>query len=330
MIFLMNKKTKKFYDKLPKYIETQYGKDYSRKYLVDFIINKLMYGVGIDDYFDLGFHKKNHLEKRKFVTKRHEAKIWQKLNATEDNKWLNQKNLFNTKFDKYVFREWLYVRNAEYDEFEKFCKKHPVFIVKPNDLFSGEGVEKIEIKENSELKEIYEKCCAENLIAEEVLTQEASIERIHPSSVNTVKITTIWYGNDIKVIGTACRFGTGDSVADNMDTGGLYAPIDLNTGIISGRAMNKNNNKYIKHPDTEVEITGFQFPMWNELVNKAIELAKILPNVKLIGWDLCITADKKIAVIEGNERPDLITMQKGDEWGRKNLYEQAYLKSTRK
>lgn len=59
-------------------------------------------------------------------------------------------------------------------------------------------------------------------------------------------------------------------------------------------------NNYTYHPDTNIKLVGFQIPKWNEAVETAINLAKQVPDVRYVGWDLALTADGWV-MIEGNE-----------------------------
>lgn len=122
------------------------------------------------------------------------------------------------------------------------------------------------------------------------------------------------------------RIGTGGNVVDNFNHGGITAPINIKTGKIEHKARNKSNVYFSNHPDTNAQILGFTIPNWSGLTDYAKSLALVMPKMRYVGWDICIT-EKGFAVIEANEYPgnDLYQIPKED-IGTANLIEDALKK----
>jgi hypothetical protein len=105
--------------------------------------------------------------------------------------------------------------------------------------------------------------------------------------------------------------GIGNSHIDNVCAGGLYAVIDLDTGIIrsGGYKQNKmSGEELLIHPDTGRKIIGYQIPEWDSLIALVNELANSIPEQKLVGWDFALS-DKGWVMVEGNTRPSLECIQ---------------------
>ncbi len=82
----------------------------------------------------------------------------------------------------------------------------------------------------------------------------------------------------------------------------MVAPIDVKTGVVSDKAIDKNKNLYEVLPETGKTIKGFKFPFWNEAVKMCKEASKIVPEMAYIGWDVAFTVNGPIFV-EANEFP---------------------------
>ena len=126
----------------------------------------------------------------------------------------------------------------------------------------------------------------------------------HPKSVNTVRIPTFNVKGDIRVVRPFMRTGCGDSVVDNAGSGGVFALIDTNTGTTFAVA-DEFNNSFTEDPDSHKKMLGFTIPCWNEAVDTAKSLARILPNVKYVGWDLALT-EKGWVLVEGNDKGQFV------------------------
>lgn len=138
-------------------------------------------------------------------------------------------------------------------------------------------------------------------LVEEFIQQHRVLNQLSPSAVNTVRIFTQLDDNDeVVLLGCRQRISV-NSPVDNMAAGNMAAPIDEQTGIISGTAVYSDITKPKEktHPLTGVEIVGFQIPFWQETVKMVKKAAKEHPENRSIGWDIVIT-EKGPGFIEGN------------------------------
>lgn len=89
---------------------------------------------------------------------------------------------------------------------------------------------------------------------------------------------------------------------DNVDCGGMAAPINLDTGVISGVGANKAGETYEFHPMTGKRIPGTQIPYWEEVKAMCLKAMHVVPQVRFVAWDVAITPDGPV-FIEGNSFP---------------------------
>ena len=101
--------------------------------------------------------------------------------------------------------------------------------------------------------------------------------------------------------GHVCVWGGGMSDIDNFSSGGMAAPIDIETGIIFAPATDKKGQEFIIHPSSKKQIVGFKTPDWEKYKKFAIKLAMKFPEMRYVGWDIIKTKDNEFIVIEGNK-----------------------------
>ena len=195
-------------------------------------------------------------------------------------------------------------------------------MAKPINGSCGKGIEKIKVENYKSLDELYAYLAKEenNLELEELIIQHPKVAKIYPDSINTARIVTIITTKDSKSLLTipkeerknqelvvhfitACfRIGNGKRCVDNFNSGGMVAPVDEKTGVVTQVALDKEKNVYEKHPQTGEIIKGFQFPDWEKALALCEKAAKEIPEMGYIGWDVAFTPNGPLFV-EGNEFP---------------------------
>lgn len=147
---------------------------------------------------------------------------------------------------------------------------------------------------------------------------------VHPSlkdialdALSTARITTMRNEHGAPEIVTAVlrfpvRRGT---VVDNLEAGGLIAPIDPVTGILGTGCHGRRPEDVRMHPVTGALIEGRQLPDWpatRDLVLRAHHEA--FCEYSMVGWDVGI-CDAGPVLIEGNGKPGLFAAQRAERHG---------------
>ena len=275
----------------------------SKIYLFFDIINcALRYQSGYVDYLLFEMWRLNK-DERKTVLTRGKNNVFVKYynNPSYNHIFLN-KNEFNEKFKKNLNREYIILNGNNKDEFNKFLKGKKVIFCKPTSGTHGDSMEKIVI---SEFKgDLYDYLYNKNLIlVEEVVIQCEEMNKLYPYAINTVRIITVHkYDGEVLVVAAYQRIGNHGYIVDNYNGGGMVVPINEKTGIIEYPAVDKRKQIYYKHPMTDTPIVGFKVPKFSSAVNLAKKAAKVIDEIRYVGWDIAIT-DKGPVIIEGNEYP---------------------------
>lgn len=293
-------------------------------YLFDVTRAYIIHGSSLNDYFEYEFYKKSHLERKKFVTNRRARWIFKRLLPPEYRKGIEDKFEINTRYSKFLGREWLYPREISYEEFEGFIRRHSQFLVKPRYSALGRGVTIVDAT-GADLRQLYLDLRKNDMIVEQLVIQHSKMSALHPSSVNTVRITTVLCpSDDVKVVSAVLRIGSDGSVVDNHAAGGLIANIDIDSGVVYTTAINKFSERFVFHPVTGIQIVGFEIPYWEEVLQLCEEVARILPEVRYMGWDIAITQLGPV-LIEGNRQGGMRLQQQPEQEGMFPVYRKIIL-----
>ena len=130
---------------------------------------------------------------------------------------------------------------------------------------------------------------------EETLYNHPAISKFNDSSLNTIRFVTVTNGEEVRDLCVAFRVGAKGACVDNISQGGSYAVVDAETGKI----ITPFFVKYIDSVAAVSNIVGFQIPCWDEVRKIAHEAALVVPEMAMVGWDICVTPEGP-ELIEGN------------------------------
>ena len=141
-----------------------------------------------------------------------------------------------------------------------------------------------------------------NLIVQEVIQQHPKIKKIHPESINSVRVMSFLKENECHIISACLRVGRDGSFVDNWGKGGLSCGIDEN-GVCKSPFYDKMGTAYAKHPNG-FDPNGFQIPGYENLVTLIKKYHLKFPMLRLISWDFAIGPDGNPIFIEWNMKGD--------------------------
>ncbi len=266
---------------------------------VDMLWAAVRYEAAFQDYFDYDFHALNRRERLTFITHPKSNHLALRLNAAEYRSTFADKALFNVRFAPFLGREWLDVRTASDDTLAAFLGRHKRVIAKVADSLGGDGIEAYTSADVSDIP-AFRTARLENrqVLLEEFLTQHPDMSRLNDSSVNTLRIIT--YLDEAGAVHTLARvlkMGNGGDV-DNFSDGGMYTMLDAD-GVAHHAAFDGAGGVYAVHPLSGTSIIGFAVPNWSHVQTLVTALAREVPQIRYVGWDIAITP-AGAAVIEGN------------------------------
>lgn len=277
----------------------------------DMFFCRLAYGFIPAEYVCFELEGKSPSERKKFVSDIDTNAFGYSVNNIRILQKILDKGDSAEHFRRYFKRDYVIVNSRkDFDAFQRFIKKYPVFVEKK--VFSGMGkgtrlvdVAKMQISESEYFQKLLD---GDKYLLEEVIVQKEEMAKYNDSSVNTVRCITFRTSNSVQVPYAFMRAGRKGAFVDNGGSGGLLIGINVENGKLCTDAYDEYNTKYENHPDSGVRFRGCQIPEWDALIKLCTEAAKMEKQVGYLSWDLAYT-DLGWIVVEVNEVGQLIGPQ---------------------
>ncbi len=186
------------------------------------------------------------------------------------------------------------------EEAVRLCVSRKYVIIKPSvDCEGGYGIEFWDEKVDTPEQLVHLFTTRKNRIVSEVVRQHKTLARIHPESINTIRIMTLMIHDRVYILSAILRMGVGSSKVDNASSGGIFCGID-DQGNLKEKAYDVNGRMYRKHPQGET-FAGCSIPNFDSCKELVQRLAPRLTNIsKLCSWDIAISEDGNPILIETN------------------------------
>ncbi len=272
--------------------------------LADMLGSVYTYNISLLEYFQFRFYKNDRELRQTWAGTGYMYEYQLVMNPKKERVILDDKRLFYREY-----RDYIKHRVASLTELKEDPQLADALLQNPSGklvlkVHDGKCGKQVVVKETSELQktgliESMEKDGYD--VAEEFIRQHPAIQQLSPAAVNTVRIfTQLDARGDMEILGCRLRISINKPV-DNLAAGNIAAPIDPESGIISGPAVYSDIDKpgEVLHPVTGVEIPGFQIPFWKETIAFVNGAAKLHPQNRSIGWDIAMTPEGP-DLIEGN------------------------------
>ena len=141
------------------------------------------------------------------------------------------------------------------------------------------------------------------MFAQERIENHPDLQPMAGTALATTRIVTmIDETGEPEIVESFYRTSVSPGAAvDNFHAGGLLFPIDPTTGILRPGFSDGpyNADAVTRHPITGTDMVGTVHPCWRPMVELALRLHRIYPDLIMPGWDIGFGHDGPI-VIEGN------------------------------
>ncbi|MFT4306747.1 MAG: sugar-transfer associated ATP-grasp domain-containing protein [Microbacterium sp.] len=267
--------------------------------LVDMFWQATFHDVGFQDYVDYDFAILNRAERRTMMTHPLSNAYSYRFDAPEQRVIFYDKWEFDRVFSDYLGRDWMLLDEGNADELRAFASAHDVLITKRQAGRSGAAISRYLAADVEDWDEFHRGLLerGERLV-EENIVQHPDLAAVCPGTVNSTRVAAFFDGSRTHVLAVAQKFGRGQ-VADQMDFGGFYTMLDPETGKALGAGYDSHGHVHERHPDTGFRIADFQLPMYDEVVAFIDRVARHVPEVQYVGWDVSVTENGPV-LIEGN------------------------------
>ena len=271
--------------------------------LCDLIWCTLRSGVGYLDYHVFGFAQNRGANRKTFMTMNHNVSLARMVNDATYYPLLNDKFQFLQRYEAFLGRRWLDLREADPQTLARFCQDCGVVFAKPHAEFGGKGVERLEPGPDTDFVALHRRLMdGGQFLVEEAIRQHPEVARLCPQSVNTLRVVTLLAEGEAKFVYALLRIGSGQGHVDNISSGGMYTLVGAQGELEFPAFCDQTGLYYDCHPMTGVTYRGYRLPFFQEAVDLCCRAALVEPRLGYIGWDVAITPDGPV-LVEGNNLP---------------------------
>ena len=195
---------------------------------------------------------------------------------------------------------------------------------KPIEGWAGKGFRAVELRKKGSNLTLYglhnsqivsvEECYSAFLsldegrqyLIEEYLGQHPILKSFNPSSVNTLRLWAVSYPrSETRVVVGYLRIGRAGSLVDNQSSGGIVAPVDMESGVLRHAIDGlPEREAYLVHPDHGAPIDGMQIPYFEEAKQLSVAALRAFPQIRFAGLDIAIGKYGPV-ILELNVSPDM-------------------------
>ncbi len=163
-------------------------------------------------------------------------------------------------------------------------------------------------KDTEEIYSFLSSVSEKDYIIQKLIVQHSELNRIHSTSINTLRIVSILMPEGPYIISSNLRMGTGGGRVDNVSAGGISCGIS-EEGILKKYATSCYTGElFEKHPSSNFVFDGFQIPGYQNAIKMVLSVAPSIPHFRLVSWDIAIDADEMPILIEANMRKGMINL----------------------
>lgn len=175
-------------------------------------------------------------------------------------------------------------------------KESEKLLYKIDDSLQGRGVYVIE-KNNFNIEKLK---LLGNGVLQKYINQHSFFQDIIPNSVATLRITSVINDNGIISV-RACYLRVGRSLDTHVKSAShIRIPVSISNGFLNKFGYTTDWIQTESHPDTKFIFENKQVPFLSKCIETAINLHKMVPFTRTIGWDMIINVDNNVQVMEWN------------------------------
>ncbi|MDU0368545.1 sugar-transfer associated ATP-grasp domain-containing protein [Microbacterium sp. KSW4-17] len=266
--------------------------------VADMLFQAGVKNVGFQDYIDYDFAILTPAERATYMTHPVSNQISQKYDHPDYRGLFQDKVEFDRKFSDFLRRDWMVVDAGNADELRAFTERLGTIVTKEPVGQAGTGVHRYHAAEVEDWTQFHRGLLERGeILVEEVIRQHDDLAAVCPGTVNTTRVTAFFDGEKTHILAMAQKFGRG-AVSDQMTFGGFYTMLDEN-GHALGAGYDSHGHVHELHPDSRVRIADFQLPMIDEVKAFVDQVARVVPQVQYVGWDIVVGPEGPV-LVEGN------------------------------
>lgn len=144
------------------------------------------------------------------------------------------------------------------------------------------------------------------LVVQKAIKQHPEMAKLNPSTVNTVRLTTVLHKGKFSAAAALIKIGSADARVDNYKYGGCLLGVNLD-GTVLPWALNIDRERISELPSgVKLGEGGFtKVPCFDSVLEMAEKAHYCIPKIKVISWDIAVDDENEAEIIEANFFGDL-------------------------
>lgn len=176
-----------------------------------------------------------------------------------------------------------------------------LFVKAATASFGGKGVVYVAAEKGAVNQQVMQ--AAEGMkgdvVVQRPIRQHASISRLNPHAVNTIRVVSMLREDGVKIYSTLLRMGVGTAKVDNASSGGVTCGI-LEGGCLTKHAYFRDGSRCEKHPDSGAVFEHYVIPNFDKVLDLVRRAHPMLPHFRLVAWDIALDENAQPVMIETN------------------------------
>ena len=138
-----------------------------------------------------------------------------------------------------------------------------------------------------------------DVVLQKKLRQHPLMSALHPESVNTIRLLSLYTDGQVRIYSAAVRIGVGESHTDNGMTGGIYVGLHSD-GRLKKMGCTSKMQTMETHPDLGYRFEGHQIPSFDKVKELVKKAHKMTGHFRLTSWDVAVDESGEAVLIEPN------------------------------
>lgn len=150
-----------------------------------------------------------------------------------------------------------------------------------------------------------------DFVVQKVLKQHHKMAELNPDSINSVRVLTLLWGGQVRILSSLVRIGVKGCRIDNPHTSNGFSCVLTSEGKMIDTVYDRDWKPYKELPNGLV-VEGFEVPFYDRIIETVTRLHPLVPHFRIIGWDMTVSEDGEPIMIEANlDSPEVYFHQTG-------------------
>lgn len=214
----------------------------------------------------------------------------------------------------------LYISGKGICSFEQILSLGNNLVIKNVILEASEGVFFVDIIDDSifidgvasSIFDLQNRISNSAWVVQKKYKSHSEIMKFNESALNVMRVTTVFDGSKVSIIGGFQAFATGDAKTDSWSDGSIYVGVDFYSGCFQKHGFRSPWHEGLgllcEHPDTGIKFENHPIPFIEEIKKLCLSAHRLFYTNFLLGWDIAITETGPM-IVEVNEKPGMNILQ---------------------